>query len=322
MIINPVEKSKYLLQLDVVLEASEINNLFKKELNKTAKTSKMKGFRPGKTPTNLVKNLYGTQMMVELVNKNLVSQVYEYLDKEGIKTFSNFVFDTEDFNYKFTPNDIQDFSASLLVVKEPAVELDSIDWKGNLQYYLPEAQPEKLDEQIDSIRMDIGGLQESEEAIDADSSITVSIIEQEEGADKSEGLTSTFSYVVNAIANETLRESIIGQSKGHSFDLNIMDLTDNEYTLEKQVLKLEGDAKIDSVGKEYKATIDKVEKKFLAEIDEDFFTKIDPNGTVKTVEDLTKILTENYYNTYRNNSDVLFFNDFKDFLLAQFDLDL
>ncbi|MBK8748001.1 MAG: hypothetical protein IPM04_09035 [Saprospiraceae bacterium] len=29
----------------------------------------MKGFRPGKTPTNLVKNLYGTQMMVELVNK-------------------------------------------------------------------------------------------------------------------------------------------------------------------------------------------------------------------------------------------------------------
>lgn len=48
MIINPVEKSKYLLQLDVVLEASEINNLFKKELNKTAKTSKMKGFRPGK----------------------------------------------------------------------------------------------------------------------------------------------------------------------------------------------------------------------------------------------------------------------------------
>jgi len=128
--------------------------------------------------------------------------------------------------------------------------------------------------------------------------------------------------VVNAIANETLRESIIGQSKGHSFDLNIMDLTDNEYTLEKQVLKLEGDAKIDSVGKEYKATIDKVEKKFLAEIDEDFFTKIDPNGTVKTVEDLTKILTENYYNTYRNNSDVLFFNDFKDFLLAQFDLDL
>ncbi|MFZ1359310.1 MAG: trigger factor [Saprospiraceae bacterium] len=322
MIINPVEKSKYLLQLDVVLEASEINNLFKKELNKTAKTSKMKGFRPGKTPTNLVKNLYGTQMMVELVNKNLVSQVYEYLDKEGIKTFSNFVFDTEDFNYKFTPNDIQDFSASLLVVKEPAVELDSIDWKGNLQYYLPEAQPEKLNEQIDSIRMDIGGLQESEEAIGADSSITVSIIEQEEGADKSEGLTSTFSYVVNAIANETLRESIIGQSKGHSFDLNIMDLTDNEYTLEKQVLKLEGDAKIDSVGKEYKATIDKVEKKFLAEIDEDFFTKIDPNGTVKTVEDLTKILTENYYNTYRNNSDVLFFNDFKDFLLAQFDLDL
>ncbi|MBK8748002.1 MAG: hypothetical protein IPM04_09040 [Saprospiraceae bacterium] len=168
-----------------------------------------------------------------------------------------------------------------------------------------------------------GDLQESEEAIGADSSITVSIIEQEEGADKSEGLTSTFSYVVNAIANETLRESIIGQSKGHSFDLNIMDLTDNEYTLEKQVLKLEGDAKIDSVGKEYKATIDKVEKKFLAEIDEDFFTKIDPNGTVKTVEDLTKILTENYYyNTYRNNSDVLFFNDFKDFLLAQFDLDL
>ncbi|MBK8844481.1 MAG: hypothetical protein IPO33_17415 [Saprospiraceae bacterium] len=156
MIINPVEKSKYLLQLDVVLEASEINNLFKKELNKTAKTSKMKGFRPGKTPTNLVKNLYGTQMMVELVNKNLVSQVYEYLDKEGIKTFSNFVFDTEDFNYKFTPNDIQDFSASLLVVKEPAVELDSIDWKGNLHYYLPEAHPEKLEEQIDSIRMDIG----------------------------------------------------------------------------------------------------------------------------------------------------------------------
>lgn len=322
MIINPVEKSKYLLQLDVVLEAGEINNLFKKELNKTAKTSKMKGFRPGKTPTSLVKNLYGTQMMVELVNKNLVSQVYEYLDKQGIKTFSNFVFDTEDFQYKFTPNDIKDFAASLLVVKEPDAELDSIDWKGNLKYYLPEAQQDKLEEQIKSIRMDIGGLQESEEAIDAESSLTITIIEQEEGAEKIGGLNSTFSYVVSAIQNETLRNSLIGQSKGHTFDMNIMDLTDNEYTLEKQVLKLEGDVKLDVVGKEYKATIDGVEKKVLADIDEDFFAKLDPNGTVKSEDDLIKILTDNYYNTYRNNSDVLFFNDFKDFLLAQFDLDL
>ena len=56
--------------------------------------------------------------------------------------------------------------------------------------------------------MDIGGLQESEDAIDADSSLTITIVEQEEGAEKINGVNSTFSYVVSAIQNETLRNSI------------------------------------------------------------------------------------------------------------------
>ena len=322
MIITPVEKTKNLLQLDVVLEASEINDLFKKELNKTAKTSKMKGFRPGKTPVNVVKSLYGTQLMVDLVNKNLVSKVYEYLDKEGIKTFSNFVFDTEDFGYKFSPNDIKDFGASLLFVKEPDVELDELDFKGNLQYFLPSLEQSKIDEQIESIRYDIGGMAESEEAVDVDSSVTFTIIEQEAGKNKAGGHTSTFTYVVKSIKSEELQNSIIGKKKGDVVAINVDDISEDENTIARQVLKLEEDAAIDSVGKDYKATIDKVEKKVLSDLNEEFYNKLDPNGSITSTEDITKILEDNHYNSFRANSDVLFFNDFKDFIMEKFTLDL
>jgi len=322
MIINPVERTKHLLQLDVVLEASEIRDLFKKELNKTAKSAKIKGFRPGKTPVNLVKNLYGTQLMVDLVNKNLVNQAYEYLEKQGIKTFSNFVFDNENLQYKFDTDDIQDFNASLLFVKEPDLDADELDYAGNLQYFLPELDQDKIEEQLRSIRYDVGGMQESSEPVNEDSLVTFDAIEQENGADKDGGHAMTFSYAVRSVKEEPLRDQLTGKKVGETLTININDLTDNGSMLARQVLKLENEEGAENIGPEFKVTISRIENKVLAEINDDFFSKLDPNGSIKSEDDIVRILKDNHYNAHRGNSDALFFDGFKDFVMEKFDLDL
>ncbi|MDE5002842.1 trigger factor family protein, partial [Francisella tularensis] len=52
----------------IEVPAHEIDSVVSKEINRTAKTIKMDGFRPGKVPAGMVKKKDGEQLRMEVIS--------------------------------------------------------------------------------------------------------------------------------------------------------------------------------------------------------------------------------------------------------------
>lgn len=59
----------------IEVPANEVDSIVTKEINKTAKTIKMDGFRPGKVPAGMVEKKYGEQIRMEVIS-DLIPQKY------------------------------------------------------------------------------------------------------------------------------------------------------------------------------------------------------------------------------------------------------
>ncbi len=59
----------------IEVPANEVDSIVTKEINKTAKTIKMDGFRSGKVPAGMVEKKYGEQIRMEVIS-DLIPQKY------------------------------------------------------------------------------------------------------------------------------------------------------------------------------------------------------------------------------------------------------
>src|SRR3954468_20804442 len=54
-------------------------------IKKVQKQANMPGFRPGKVPAGLIKKQYGTQILVDEINKLLNDSIYKYIEENKIE---------------------------------------------------------------------------------------------------------------------------------------------------------------------------------------------------------------------------------------------
>src|SRR5438876_373707 len=58
-------------------------------IKKVQKQANMPGFRPGKVPVGLIKRQYGTQILVDEINKLLNDSIYQYIEENKIEILGN-----------------------------------------------------------------------------------------------------------------------------------------------------------------------------------------------------------------------------------------
>ena len=71
-------------RLNVSVPTSRVNEQFEARLQRTAKTVKINGFRPGKVPLNVVRREYGASIYQEVVNDIIRDSVFEAIQQEKI----------------------------------------------------------------------------------------------------------------------------------------------------------------------------------------------------------------------------------------------
>lgn len=337
------EITKDQLDLDITLDSADIKNLFKQELNKSVRKVKMKGFRPGKTPPGLLKRMYGTEMMVELVNRELMNESEKYLKEHGIETFGNFVFKLSNEDFQFNPDADQSFSGTLSFVRafDPEQLIDqSVDL---FTYYLPEIPQHTLEDYIMQVRNSQGTMEEKE-TITNDSTLSMSITTIEDTRTN----TIEATQKVELIIDEKLRESLLGQKSGYSFDTTAASLSDNDsyinfaileklnHSQEENTSEENDDEKNTTIDTEnvtvekikadkdtpLRVTITKIETVRPAEIDESLFAALDPSGSIKSQEDLEGVIRRSEENNYRPTSNIMFFIEMKDKMINDHPLDV
>lgn len=292
--------------ITVELAKAEYLPKVQKEINRYAQRAQTKGFRPGKTPTTLVKKMYGDSFMLETVNEVVSEKLQAYIQENGLKIFG-YPIASESQDRLLDPRNPQDISINFDIAFMPSFEIAGLDTA--FEFLDVTIDPAQIDTEIETARKKKGVENEITADIQEGDMLTLKIKEVGGSLEKEELMLST-----NWL-NEDMKSVFLTQKKGDHLQVNIFQLereTSQEY-VRKYFLGLEeGDNR--EVNELFDATIIKVTRIEPAELNEVFFQE---NFGVATHEEARKVVEDMYKKSYTQHAESLLLRDIQERILAE-----
>ncbi len=272
------------------------------------KSANVPGFRKGHVPMTLVKKQYGKAVLVDEVNKLLQDALNKYLTEEKLdvlgnplpKPQDNLDWDGDQFTFEF----------ELGLVPEFEVKLKSK--KSIIQYNIV-ADEKMLKNQVEHIRKQYGKLV-SQDIVVKDSEITGDFVNEDKGINNSTTLT------FDKLKSKTAQKALLGSKVGDLMTLKTKGLFNDDHDL-MHFLKVPHD---DAHGLDIDVTftIKEVNKRELADLDQDLFDKLFGKGIVTSVTELKKKIKEDSEKQFTQQADQKLLNDVTEYLVGNTIFDL
>ncbi len=272
------------------------------------KTANIPGFRKGHVPMGMVKKQYGKAVLVDEVNKLLQEALNKYLTEEKLdvlgqplpKPQDNIDWDSDGFTFEF----------ELGLAPEFEVKLKG---KKAITKYNIIADDKMIDEQIERIQKQYGKLV-SQDVVEKDSEITGVYKNEEREID------NTVTLTLDKFKGKATEKQFIGAKAGDVISLKTKGLFDDEHDL-MHALKL-GHDEVHGLEIDITFTISEINKRELADLDQELFDKLFGEGTVKTVTELKEKIKEDAEKQFVQQADQKFLNDVTEYLVDNTKFDL
>ncbi|MCH4553278.1 trigger factor [Aestuariibaculum lutulentum] len=301
-----VDALNAVVKVDIAKE--DYSDKVEKILSDYRKTANIPGFRKGHVPMGMVKKQYGKAVLVDEVNKLLQDALNKYLTEEKLdvlgqplpKTQDNIDWDADTFSFEFELGLAPEFEVNV-ASNEPIVQYNII------------ADDKMLDEQVANIQKQYGKLV-SQNEVAADSEITGVYRNEEREIENKVNLT------LDRFAGDATEKLFIGAKVGDVVTLQTKGLFDDEHEL-MHALKL-GHDEVHGLDIEVTFTIEEINTRELAELDQELFDKLFGKDVVKSVTELKQKIKEDAEKQFAQQADQKLLNDVTEYLVAntQFDL--
>lgn len=256
----------------VEIEEAQVAEAVETRLKGMAKTTKIKGFRAGKVPFNVVKQHYGGQVRQEIVSSLIESTFYDAVTQEKLRPAGGPTIGND-----LEANDGLKYSAIFEVY--PEVTIASFDGV-TLEKDTAEIADADIDEMIETIRMQNKTWEDAGRASKEGDQMTVDFAGIVDG-EAFEGGTGT-DMVVEIGSGRMIAGFEDGLKKLKEGDDATLSLTFPENYPQKDLA---------SKPVEFKITVKKVEQVSLPEVDADFAKKMGVEDG--DLEQMRKDITEN-----------------------------
>ncbi|ORL44576.1 trigger factor [Zunongwangia atlantica] len=272
------------------------------------KNANVPGFRKGHVPMGMVKKQYGQAVLVDEVNKLLQENLNKYLTEEKLDVLGNPIpkeqenFDWNEDNYTF------EFEVGLAPEFEVSLDLEKPVTKYNIV-----ADDTMIDRQIENIQKQYGKLVSKDEVEEGD--IVAGTFKNEE-----EGIENETSIELEKIKGKRNLNKFVGSKVGDTITLKTKSLFEDDHDL-IQHLKVEHD-KAHDLDIEVEFTISEINKRELADLDQELFDKLFGEGKVKTVTELKEKIKEDAEKQFVQQSDQQLMNDVTEALIEKTEFDL
>ena len=307
MNITKKEIDKLNAVLTVEVSKGDYFEKVEKVLNDYRKTANIPGFRKGHIPMGMVKKQYGKAVLVEEVNKLLQDALHKYLTEEKLDVLGNPLPKNEAaINW-----DADDYSFEFELGLAPEFE---IDLKGKeVVHYKIVADEEMLNNQVKTIRKQYGKLI-SKNDVEKGDEITGTFTSTEKEIEKKTTLST------DEIAGKKQLESLIGAKVGDTVTLKTKGMFADDHDNQKYFGVSHDDAHGLDIEVSFK--IDEVNKREMAELNQDLFDKLFGEGVVTSEEELKAKIKEDAEGQFAQQSDQKLLNDVVDSLIENTKFDL
>lgn len=286
--------------ISVQIEKKDYEGKVIEVLKNYSKTAKIPGFRKGFVPMGLIKKQYGNAVKVDEINKLLDSSLKKYINENKLdilggpipKTDNEIDWESElinfDFEIGYSPEIKINFKA-----KKPIIKFEV------------KADKKMIDNQLKNIQSRYGKLV-SKIKIDKTSEITALFKSEDDIINNS----SMFKI-------ETLKPSfakkLIGLKVGDVVSQNASKIFREEQDLSRNI-KIEL-----SKAKEYKKnlviTIEEINERELADLNQELFDKVFGKNSVKTIAEMKSKLGDDFVKQFQTQVDQKLMNDTIEYLI-------
>ena len=271
------------------------------------KRANIPGFRKGHTPFGLIKKQYGLSVKADEINKLLQKTLSEYIVKEKLQILGNPIpvknpdvdMSSEELSFNFELGFSPNFSVSL-------------NNKKPIDFFKIEADKKMIDSQISNIQTQYGKLI-SKNSIENGFEINGSFNNKEFDVDNST------SFKLENIKGKSNKDLIKKMKVGDLVQFKTKNLFDKDSDLSFH-LKL--NEKNKGTISEVDFTLNEINERVPADLDQELFDKLFGKGIIKSVTELRTKLKEDAEKNFSNQSDQKFLNDVTEFLISNTKFDL
>ena len=301
-----VDALNAVVKVDIAKE--DYSDKVEKILTDYRKTANIPGFRKGHVPMGMVKKQYGKAVLVDEVNKLLQDALNKYLTEEKLdvlgqplpKTQDTIDWDSEGFSFEF----------ELGLAPEFEVELKS---KKSITQYNIVADKKMINEQIERIQKQYGKLV-SQSIVEKDSEVTGVYKNEEKEID------NTVTLTLDKFKGKATVKQFMGAKVGDVIVLNTKGLYSDDHDL-MHALKVDHDT-VHGLDIEVSFTITEINKRDLADLDQELFDKLFGKGTVTSVTELKEKIKEDAEKQFVQQADQKLLNDVTEHLVENTKFDL
>lgn len=278
------------------------------KLKDYAKKANIRGFRPGKAPVSMVKNMYGTSILVEEINGILGESLNSYLKEQTFRVLGDPlpVENVEDSIDWKTQKDF-DFEYKIGFVENFELPLDK-----NIKAtkYSIKVDDKLVEETIENLKSQYGNSTNPETA-EAGDNVYGDLAAAETSFNKALSLDLT--KITKKLAGK-----FIGQGKDAVIEFEAKDVKKGQW---EEAFGLSAE-EAEAVQGALTFTIKNVNRTEEAELNQEFFDKIFGPDQVKSEEEFTSKVKETLQGNYDKESKVFTEEELKKVLVDNANLDL
>jgi len=266
-------------------------------IKKVQKQANMPGFRPGKVPSGLIKKQYGTQILVDEINKLLNDTIHKYIEENHLEILGN-PLPKDQTAIDFTNQKDFEFVYQVGLAPDFKVNLDS---NNTFTYKTVKVDDSLVDKYVADVRRNYGKPVNPETAGEKDI-VFVDINELDaDGNIKPGGIFKSTSVSYERIKNEGAKAKLLGVKRDDKIVMNVDELY--ETAVDKSVsLGIDKD-QAENVNCNLQLTVKNISRLEEAELNQELFDKVYGEGKVTSEEEFREKIREELGMMFRADSE-------------------
>lgn len=291
--------------IKINLKESDYQSKVEKKVKDYSKKAEIKGFRKGKVPLTMIKNMYGKSILVEEINHMISHGLSDYIKDNKLNIIGeplpdrsqteSIDWDTQkDFEFDYNIGLVDDFQVDLSKKQKITKNEIKVDKK-------------VIDETIANLKDQYGDMTNPDVSETGDA--LYGSFSQAEGDLKSNGIIETKDL------GKKEAKQFMGAKKGDKITFDPKKLLSSDEQI-AQTLGIEANAVKDLVG-EVEIEVINVNRKVAAEINQVFFDKIFGKDVVKEEKEFLEKVEESISKNYDKESGFLLERDIRDYFVSK-----
>lgn len=303
-------------EITISVTPNDYENRVNDGIKKVQRQASMPGFRPGKVPVGLIKKQYGTQILVDEINKILNDAIYKYIEENKIEILGN-PLPKNQTSVDFTNQKDFDFVYELGLAPAFNIQLD-----GNLSfnYKTVKVDDTLVDKYVNDVRRNYGTPVNPETAGEKDV-VFVDINELDEtGAIKAGGIFKSTSVSFERLKSETAKSKLLGVKREDKIVLNINELY--ETALDKSVSLGIDKELAESTNCQLQLTVKNISRMEDAELNQELFDKVYGSSTVTSEAEFRAKISEELGKMFNVDSERFLKTEVENKLIEKLNINL